>query len=110
LPMSVADPPIRVEPSLIYLDTTGKPRIVGTGIKVRIVAEWFNAGHTPEQLKAAWPHAPLAGIYSAIAYYLDHKRAIDEEIAHLKTFGEALGADAEETPGRKKLRDMGLRP
>ncbi len=108
--MSLAEPPIRVEPSLIYLDATGKPRIVGTGIKVRIVAEWFNAGHTPEQMKEAWPHAPLAGIYSAIAYYLDHKQAMDDEIAHLKQFADEVEAVAEETPGRKKLREMGLRP
>ena len=108
--MSVADPPARVEPSLIYLDAQGKPRIVGTGIKVRIVAEWFRAGRTPEQMKEAWAHVPLAGIYSAIAYYLDHQAAIDAEIAELQRFADELRASAEESPGRRKLRDLGLRP
>lgn len=95
---------------MVYLDSTGKPRIVGTGIKVRMVAEWFNDGQTPEQMKEAWEHASLAGIYSAIAYYLDHKAAIDAEIEELRKFVRELEATAAETPGRKKLRDLGLRP
>ena len=60
-------------------------------------------------MKEAWPHAPLAGIYSAVAYYLDHKDAIDEEIASLRMVADELEANAEETPGRKKLRNMGLK-
>lgn len=81
---------------------------MGTGIKVRIVAEWFSAGHTPDPMHEAWPHVALPGIYPAIAYYLDHKQAIDDEIAALQKFADQQ--ESEETPGRRKLRDRGLRP
>jgi uncharacterized protein (DUF433 family) len=56
--------------------------IRGTRVAVRHIAEFLLAGHTVEEIiKEGLPHLPPAAIYEAIAYYHDHKKEIDDEIA-----------------------------
>jgi uncharacterized protein (DUF433 family) len=41
-----------------------------------VVARW-REGRTPEQIHESFPTVPLAHIYGAIAYYLEHQAEID---------------------------------
>jgi uncharacterized protein (DUF433 family) len=64
----------------IEVDDRGVAKLIGTRAKVRqIVMDQMN-GMTPEQIHEAYPHLRLAQIHAALAYYYDHKDAIDAEI------------------------------
>jgi uncharacterized protein (DUF433 family) len=86
----------------------GKPRIAGTGFKVRVlVEEYLVRGVEAIELQRSHPHLTLAQIYSALAYYHDHKEEIDREIAELREFSEKFRQELGEPLLVKKLRDMG---
>jgi uncharacterized protein (DUF433 family) len=98
-------------PSHITIDDHGIARLGGTGMKVVLLVEtWKTGGSTPQSLHEAHPHLTMAQIHAVLAYYYDHQSEIDAEIERRTREIEAARASAEETPGRKKLRDMGLRP
>jgi uncharacterized protein (DUF433 family) len=58
----------------------GEPRISGKRIRVRnIVAARDLGGLTPEEIAAnVYPELTLAQVYSALAYYEDHRDEIDQ--------------------------------
>ena len=86
----------------------GKPRIAGTGFKVRVLVEEYLArGVEAIELQQSHPHLTLAQIYSALAYYHDHKEEIDREIAELREFSENFRQELGEPLLVKKLREMG---
>lgn len=58
----------------------GAPRIQGTRIAVRSIAEPFRRGESAEEIAALHPHLDPAAICDAIDYYLDHRQEIDAEI------------------------------
>lgn len=59
----------------------GKPRIAGTRIQVKhIVVMHDRQGMPPEQIVSEYPHLTLAGIYSALAYYHDHRDEFNADI------------------------------
>lgn len=67
----------------IEISTDGHARIRGTGFKVRVLAEEYLSGVSPEELLEWHPHLTISQIHGALAYYYDHKQAFDEEIANL---------------------------
>ncbi len=86
----------------------GKARIAGTGFKVRVlVEEYLTRGVEAVELQRSHPHLTLAQIYSALAYYHDHKAEFDREIAELREFAEQYRAELGEPLLVKKLREMG---
>ena len=98
-------------PSHITIDDHGTARLNGTAMKVVLLVEtWKAGGSTLQGLHEAYPHLTMAQIHAVLAYYYDHQAEIDGEIDRRNREVEAARASAEETPGRKKLRDMGLRP
>ena len=58
----------------------GKPRIQGSRISVRTVAELYLAGEAAKEIADTYHHVGLAAVRSAISYYLDHRDEIDSEI------------------------------
>jgi len=54
-----------------------EPIIVGTGVRVRILVEYWRAGTPPEELLQAFPHLTLAQVFDALSYYQDHQREIN---------------------------------
>lgn len=95
----------------IVLDDHGVPLIAGTTTKVVEVIEDFVAwGWGAEKIHEEYPDLSLAKIHAAFTYYYDHQAEIDAEIERRdREFDEARAANPE-TSGRKKLRDLGLRP
>src|ERR1035437_3393135 len=59
----------------------GKPRIAGSRIRVKDVVIWHDLqGMSPVEIASKWPQLTLASIYAALAYYHDHREAINAEI------------------------------
>ena len=89
----------------------GKPNIDGMRIKVELIATLHNAGASPEQMVEDYPPLTLAQIYSALAYYYDHKDEIDGQIEEGERFAESVRAELDSSPKlREQLRARGLFP
>lgn len=73
---------------------SGQPRIAGTRIKIQhIILEYERLGWTPDQICDAHPELKLADVHSAMAYYYDNKKEIDECIQKDEEFIEKLRED-----------------
>lgn len=59
----------------------GKPRIAGSRIQVKHVAIMHERqGKSADDIVSDFPHLTLADVYAALAYYHDHREALDAEI------------------------------
>lgn len=58
----------------------GAPRIAGTRLRVSQIVLLHESGSSPDQIVTSYPHLKLADVYAALAYYHDHRDAIDAEI------------------------------
>ena len=86
----------------------GRPRIAGTGFKVRVlVEEYLATGRNALELQTSHPQLSLAQIYSALAFYHDHQAEMDQEIDALNREAEVIRAELGEPLLVKKLREMG---
>ncbi len=66
----------------IVIDDEGIPCIAGTTMKVvELVLDQIAYGWSAEELHFQHPYLSLGQIYSALAYYWDHKTEIDQDIA-----------------------------
>lgn len=59
---------------------SGEPIIKDTRISVRLIAEYYKAGMTVEEVLRDYPHLNAAAIYDAISYYIDHQDEIEDLI------------------------------
>jgi uncharacterized protein (DUF433 family) len=59
----------------------GKPCVAGTRIRVWDIHVWHDLqGRTAEQIVADFPQLTLSDVYAALAYYHDHRDAIQQEM------------------------------
>jgi uncharacterized protein (DUF433 family) len=71
----------------------GKPRIAGNRIQVKHVAIMHERqGMSTQAIVSEYPHITLADIYAALAYYHDHREAINAEIVQPSRLKDALEA------------------
>jgi uncharacterized protein (DUF433 family) len=69
----------------------GQPRIKDTRIKVQHIAlEFEGLGWSPDKICDEHPRLSLSDVHTAIAYYYEHKKEIDESIQNNKKFIEKL--------------------
>ena len=95
----------------IWLDDRGIAWIDNTNVKVKeVVLDKIAWGMTPEQIHEEHPHLSLAQVHAAFTYYYDHKDVVDAQIAEDDRYVEEMRAKASESPGRRRLREMGLLP
>ncbi len=89
----------------IVLDSDGKARIRDRGVKVRVLAEWYNAGSTVQELCESLELTP-AQVHAALSYYYDHKAEMDEVTRAnkelLKTNGRSLEGFRREIEARQQ--------
>jgi len=66
-------------PHIVKIDGVrgGRPVIKGTGIPVDLIAFFFKAGESVEDILLHYPLLKSAQVYDAISYYLDHQTEID---------------------------------
>lgn len=58
----------------------GAPVIKGTRVTVRTIAGYYQMGMSVDEILLTLRHLTPAQVHYALAYYFDHKRAIDAEI------------------------------
>lgn len=96
-----------------YIELTPQqiPMVSGTTIKVVEIIEAQQAYQwTPEQLQAQLPHLSLSQIYSALAYYWDHKSTLDAEVERRFQASEAMRQATGESPLVSRLRTQAVLP
>jgi len=65
----------------IEVNSQGVPYLAGTQTKViEVVLDRLAHHWDADEIQRQHPHLGLAQIYSALAYYYDHQKEIDEEI------------------------------
>jgi uncharacterized protein (DUF433 family) len=93
-------------PSHVRLDARGVAWIDGANTKVVEVAQDMIAhGWSPEEIHFQHPHLSLAQIHAALAHYYDHREEFDAAMAASLRATERAGAQAGESPVRRRLRE-----
>ncbi len=86
----------------IELNADGEAIIAGTRIKVRMIAiDRITHNWDAEEIQRHHPDLSLGQVHSALAYYYDHKEAMDGEIETRHERVAILRAGAAESPGRQ---------
>ena len=93
----------------VVLNKADIPVIFGSTMKVtELVLAHLAYGWSPEELHFQYPHITLGQIYSALAYYWDHREELDEDIenrlASVNKFERSFGV----SPLTAKLKAKGL--
>jgi uncharacterized protein (DUF433 family) len=92
----------------IVFDKHEIPWIEGTNTKVvELVAEAKAHGWSAEELTYQHPHLTLGQVYSALAYYWDHRDAIDADLERRAALVEEIRTEVGEHPLVAKLRAQG---
>jgi uncharacterized protein (DUF433 family) len=106
--MSIS-PPTATTYEHVQLDASGVPIIAGTTMKViELVMAQMAYGWSPEELHFQHPYLTLGQIHSALAYYWDHKKALDADIERRWQWAEQARREAGPSPLVAKLRAQGL--
>ena len=75
----------------VVLNDQGVPTISGTTMKVvELVVEYNSFGWSPEEIQFNHPYLTLGQVYSALAYYWDHKVELDADIQSRSDYAERL--------------------
>lgn len=85
----------------------GKPRIAGRRITVQDIVTWHELlGRSVDEISADYGLS-LAEIHAALAYYFDHREAIDTALRESEAFAESL---RRQTPSKlqQRLRERAL--
>jgi uncharacterized protein (DUF433 family) len=86
-------------------------RIAGSRSRVIDVALDQKAhGMTPEQIRQEYPHLSLAQIHAALAFYYDHQRELDAEIARRLHKVSEIQKELGDAPVAKRLRALRKQP
>jgi len=73
----------------------GEPVIRGTRVTVRIIAQNWRAGLSPEEIRAEYPHLNLAQVFDALSYAEDHPEEMDALIEqHHRAYEQGLAKSA----------------
>ena len=95
----------------IELDERGVAWVTDANIKViEIMLDKLAYGWSPEEIHFQHPHLSMAQIHAALAYYYDHQIEFDAEIVRQLNEVRAMADAAKDSPGRQRLRNLGLRP
>lgn len=93
----------------VVLNEEGVPVIAGTTMKViELVLEKMASGSSPEELQFQHPYLTLGQIYSALAYYWDHREELDRDLERRLRFVDAVRQEMGTSPLVAKLKRKGL--
>jgi uncharacterized protein (DUF433 family) len=69
----------------------GKPCIAGTRIRVQDVYVWHELqGQSADEIVSQFPQLTMGDVYSALAYYWDHRDAIKRQMHEDSAFVEQM--------------------
>ncbi|MBI5944204.1 MAG: DUF433 domain-containing protein [Chloroflexi bacterium] len=93
----------------IVLNDSRVPVISGTTMKViELVLAQAAYGWSPEELRAQFPYLTLGQIYSALAYYWDHREELDSNIENRLEKVNRIHHETPAPPLVTRLRKKGL--
>jgi uncharacterized protein (DUF433 family) len=93
----------------ILLNEDHVPMISGTTMKViELVLDHLAYGWSPEELRFQHPYLAMGQIYSALAYYWDHKAELDQDIERRLQFVDRVQKTTQLTPLAEGLKAKGL--
>lgn len=94
----------------IEIDDEGVAWIIGANTQVIEVAlDHLAHGWSPEEIYFQhYRQLSMAEIYAALSYYYEHQSEFDSEIKRQSEEIKRLRDEAGDSPGRKRLRAMGL--
>jgi uncharacterized protein (DUF433 family) len=91
----------------IVLDEGGTPVIEDANTKVvEVVLSLRVSGISPEQLHRELPHLSPGQIYSALAYYWDHKDELDTDLRRRREVGDRMREELGQPPVVERLRAL----
>lgn len=92
----------------VTLDKQEVPLIAGTTMKVvELVMAQKAYGWSPEELHFQHPYLSMSQIHSALAYYWEHKEALDADIEQRNQYVEKMRQEGEPSPLAERLREQG---
>lgn len=93
----------------IQLDENQVPIIEGSTMKVvELIDAHLAYGWSPEELHSQHPHISLSKVYSALAYYWDHKVALDRDMQQRLEEVDRLQRQARPSRIAQRLRERGV--
>ncbi|MDO9128696.1 MAG: DUF433 domain-containing protein [Anaerolineales bacterium] len=93
----------------VVLDKAQVPVILGSTMKViELALAHLAYGWGPEELHFQFPHLTLGQIYSALAYYWDHREELDKDMENRLSFVDQLRRSFGESPLTANLKAKGL--
>ncbi len=93
----------------IALTEDGVPILADTTMKVvELVLARIAYGWSAEELHFQFPHLSLGQIYSALAYYWDHRETFEQEIEQRLVRVDQIQQQAEPSPLVARLKEKGL--
>ena len=93
----------------VAIDASGVPYVAGTTMKVvQLVMAQLANGWSPEELHFQYQYLTLGQIYSALAYYWDHKATLDADIERRRQLAERARQESGPSPLAARLRAQGL--
>jgi uncharacterized protein (DUF433 family) len=99
----------KTQPNPLSQWEDGSIRITGSRVPLRSVLYHFQIGASPEQIAYKFRGLKLRDIYAVIAYYLDHRDAIDEYLREQETEADSqlrrLEADPVYQREKKETRE-----
>ena len=93
----------------ILLDEHQVPTIAGTTMKVvELVLDHLAYGWSPEELHFQHPYLSMGQIYSALAYYWDHKAELDQDLERRLQFIDHIQQTTKPTALAERLKAQTL--
>lgn len=93
----------------IVLNDARVPLIAGTTMKVvELVLAQAAYGWSAQELHIQFPYLTLGQIYSALAYYWDHREELDSNIERRIEKVDQIHKSMPDSPLIKRLKDKGL--
>jgi uncharacterized protein (DUF433 family) len=93
----------------IGLNQEGIPLIKDTTLKVvELVMAQRAYGWTPEEIHINHRYLSMGQIYTALAYYWDHREALDADIQRREAYVEGLERQSPESPFVARLKTQGF--
>jgi uncharacterized protein (DUF433 family) len=103
--MSIMPLTIQTDPAPLRIDEHGVVRVGDSQVLLDVVIREFNNGADPEAITHGYSTLNLADVYAVIAYYLRHRKDIDEYLRARREEAEKLRQEIEaKQPRRVELR------
>ena len=92
-------------PDFLTREPDGFVRITGHRVGLEHVAFHYREGYSPEMLLEEYPTLPLSLIHKVIAFYLEHRQAVDDIMEQTHIAAEAQKSTASPAPSLAELRN-----